>query len=132
MAHEQEDETRIPLMEEAIALSKRAVETGHVQVRTIVEEHTQNVVAELERERIDVTRRSVNRQVDSAPVPYDEDGCWIVPIVEERLVVEKRLFVTEEIVMRRSMRTVEVSVPTTLRTMRAEIDQADDNDHRRD
>lgn len=132
MADEDKEGVRVPIVEETVTLSKREVKTGHVRVRTIVEEHIENVVADLSRERIGITRRPVERQVDAAPVPYDEDGAWIVPVVEERLVVEKRLYVVEEIVMRRSRTSDAVEIPTAVRSMRAVIESDDDPESQRD
>ena len=133
VAEDRDTEMRIPLIEETMAVSKHQVETGRVQIRTIVEEHAENVVADLAHEQIDVSRRAVERQVDATPSPYEqEDGAWIVPIIEERLVIEKRLFVVEEIVMRRSTISEKVTVPTTVRTMRAVVERDDKHQVRRD
>ncbi|WP_010219390.1 DUF2382 domain-containing protein [Sphingomonas sp. PAMC 26621] len=107
-------------------MSKRTVESSHVRVRTVVEEITNNLVAELAREDIEIERRVVEREVSVAPVPYHEGELLIIPIVEERAIVEKRLFVVEEVVVRRIARTEEVRVPTTLRKMRAVIERDGD------
>lgn len=122
MTDDKETSTRIPLIEETLSVSKRVVQTGHARVRTIVDERVEHVQAELAHDQIAISRRIVERAVDVAPEPYDEGGAWVVPVVEERLVIEKRLFVVEEIVMRRSTVREDVSIPTTVRKMRAVID----------
>ena len=120
----------IPIVEEVATISKRTAESGHVRVRTVVEESSHDIVAELAREDIEVERRVVEREVALAPIPYEEGELLIIPIVEERAVVEKRLFVVEEIVVRRVGRTENVHVPTMLRSMRAVVERDDDANRR--
>ncbi|WP_010165273.1 YsnF/AvaK domain-containing protein [Sphingomonas sp. PAMC 26617] len=126
MAKFDDQHTRVPIIEEVATVSKRTVESSHVRVRTVVEERTHNLVAELEREDIEIERRVVEREVSVPPAPYHEGELLIIPIVEERAIVEKRLFVVEEVVVRRVARTEEVQVPTTLRKMRAVIERDGD------
>jgi uncharacterized protein (TIGR02271 family) len=115
--------TIIPVVEEVATVSTREVEADHVRVRTIVEEKNTDVVARLAREELIVERRVTEREVASAPAPYEEGNTLIVSVVEERLVVEKRLFVIEELVVRRVAHVEDVHVPTTLKTMRAVVEQ---------
>lgn len=122
VAEIEDHKTTIPIIEEVPTLSTREVETDRLRVRTIVEEETTDVVAQLARQELIVERRKVEREVVEAPQPYEEGDMLIVPIVEERLMVEKRLFVVEEVVVRRVARTEEVRVPTALRAMRAVIE----------
>ena len=116
----------IPIIEEVATLSTREVETARLRVRTIVEEKTTDVVAQLAKQELLVERRTVEREVAEAPRPYEDGDLLIVPIVEERLVVEKRLFVIEELVVRCVARTEEVHVPATVRTMRAIVERDGD------
>lgn len=113
----------VPIIEEVATVSKRTVESGHVRVRTVVEESTHDVAAQLAREDIQIERRVVEREVSAAPAPYHEGDLLIIPIVEERAIVETRLFVIEEVVVRRVARFEDVQVPTTLRKMRAVVER---------
>ncbi len=91
----------IPLVEERVRVSKRDIETGRVRINTHVEHRLERVVTELDREQIEIRRVPVDRIVDVAPQVREEDGITIVPVVEEVLVVEKRLRVVEEIHLER-------------------------------
>jgi stress response protein YsnF len=51
----------------------------------------------------------------------------IIPIVEEVLVVEKRLILKEELHVRRVVSNDEVEVPITLRKQRAVVERNDEN-----
>ncbi|QQV77939.1 YsnF/AvaK domain-containing protein [Sphingomonas aliaeris] len=118
------DQTRtIPVIEEQPVIGRREVETDHVRVRTVVEEKHTDVVARLSREELLVERRKVEREVATPPAPVEEGDTLVVSVVEERLVVEKRLFVIEELVIRRVAHTEDVHIPTTLKTMRAIVEQ---------
>jgi stress response protein YsnF len=116
-------ETTIPLVEEEARIIKRASITERVTVRTALDEEQVVLRDELSREHVEVVRVPVNREVSEAP-PIQTDGdLTIIPVLEERLVVEKRLFVVEELHLRRSSRSEPVEVPTTVRRTRVEIDR---------
>ncbi|WP_375429397.1 hypothetical protein [uncultured Sphingomonas sp.] len=86
----------LPIVEEALRLGKRVVDTEQVRVRTTSHEEQVTLCGELARETV---------------------------TVEERLVVEKRLFVTEEIRLRRTASVTPVEVPATRPVMRAGIER---------
>ena len=93
-------EVVVPLAEETVAVSKREVETGGVQVALTTE--TQTVVARevLRGRRVEVERVPVGRTLaegEAAPVPHEEGDTLVIPIVEETAVVVKRLVIREEV-----------------------------------
>lgn len=122
------EEVRVPLVEEELQVGRREVETGHVRVRTIVDEEKVALSELLERDVVDIERVPVGVEVQTAPLPFEEDGVLIIPVIEERLVVEKRLFVVEEIRVHRRHIREKVDVPATRRVMRAEIERAGNSD----
>ena len=87
----------IPLAEETLSVGKRQVETGRVRFRTEVTERTQPVDEPLLRTEVSTRRVEVNEFVDTPPAVRYEGDTMIVPILEEVLVVEKRLRVKEEV-----------------------------------
>lgn len=78
----------IPIVEATIAIDKRVVETGRVQVRTFVNDEQVHVTDALKREVVNVERVAIGREVEVAPIIREEGEFLIVPIVEERLVTE--------------------------------------------
>lgn len=118
-----EQEEIVPLVQEDIVVSKRELETGRVRVRTEVQWHTEHARADLFRDHVEVERVPVGREVDAVP-PVREDGDTVViPVVEEVLVVEKRLVLKEEVRLKR-VRTVEqFDEPVRLRVMEAVVDR---------
>ena len=113
----------IPLAEEELRLDKRQVTRGKVRVRTVVDIVDEIARGSLEEETVEVTRVPVDRVVDQAPEVRTEDGVTIVPILEEVLVVEKRLVLKEELHIRKKITTEEVEIPVELRKQRAIIER---------
>ena len=116
-------EIRLPLVEEQIAVGKRAVETGRVRVSTSMIEEAVTVHESLARESVEVTRVPVDREVTGVPTIREEGDVTIVPVLEERLVIEKRLFVVEEIHLRRNRVAEGVEIPATLKRTHVEVER---------
>ena len=112
----------IPVVEERAEIGKRVRTTGTVTVETVVRHDTQPVEAALDSETVEVVRVPVDRFVDG-PVPDRHEGdTLVVSVLEEVLVVEKRLRVVEEIHLtrRRASRTVRDEVPVRREEARVE------------
>lgn len=115
----------IPLVEEEAEFSKRTRTTGIVRVSKVVREIAQPVEATLESQTVEVRRVPVDRFVDG-PVPDRQDGdTLIVSVLEEVLVVEKRLRVVEELHLtrRRTAEVVRDEIPLRREEARVEREQ---------
>lgn len=87
----------IPVVEEILDVQQRRVETGRVRITKIVHEREEEVNAPRVREEVTIERVTLNRMVD-APVSMRQEGdTFIIPLLEELIVVEKRLMVKEEL-----------------------------------
>jgi uncharacterized protein (TIGR02271 family) len=113
----------IPLVEERVSATKREVETGRVRVHTRVEEREEIVRAELARDRVEVERVAIDQEIAVIPSVRQEGDVTIVPVVEERLVVQKKLFLVEEVRLRRTRTIEEHAQPVRLAAQRAEIER---------
>jgi uncharacterized protein (TIGR02271 family) len=126
-------ETRmIPVVEETARIEKQAVETGRVRVRTETETQDQILRESLRSDNVAVTRVPVNRTLaegEAAPVARVEGGVTIIPVLEETLVVEKRLVLKEEVHIRQSSADEDVEVPVTLRKQRAVVERLSADGH---
>jgi stress response protein YsnF len=116
--------------EEEVRLDKRMVTTGKVRVRTIVDVETELAKATLDGETVEVTRVPIDRIVDQAPGIRVEDNVTIIPVLEEVLIVEKRLVLKEEVHIRKLATTEDVEIPVELRKQHAVIERlpADEDD----
>jgi len=113
----------IPLVEETATVGKRQVVTGRVRVRTVTDTIEEIAKANVQRETAEVTRVPVDRVVEAAPEVRTEGDVTIVPVVEEVLVVDKRLVLKEELLIRRRVETETREVPVTLRKQRAIVER---------
>ena len=125
MPEQEEDRQVMPLVEETVRVDKRGTVSGKVRVRTEVDSVEQVVRETLTDETVAVTRVPVNQRIEQVPEVRTENGVTILPIIEERLVVEKQLFLKEELHIRRDVKTETVEVPVTLRSERAIVERFD-------
>src|SRR5215212_4127486 len=125
----QRDEHLVPVMEEELRVDKRDVVTGKIQVRTIVESFDKIARATLEGEQIEVTRVPIGKELQMVPKQRTEGDVLIIPVVEEMLVVEKRLVLKEELHIRRLRTREDVEVPVTLRKQRTVVEHTRGETH---
>ena len=118
-----EDVAAIPLAEERVAVSKKEVESGRVRIRVGVEEREELVPAELARDAVEIKRVARNQPLSEMPAVRVEGTTTIIPVIEEQLVVEKRLVLVEEIHVVRRSETQTEQVPVVLRSERAVIER---------
>jgi stress response protein YsnF len=69
----------------------------------------------LRSDTVEVERVPIGRVVETAPEPREQDGVWIVPVVEEELVLRTRLVLKEEVHIRRIQGTRPVRHDVRLR-----------------
>lgn len=125
-----EKELVIPVVEEHVSATKRNVETGRVRVRTTIERREELIREDLARDEVEIERVAINREVDAMPQVRQDGDTTVVPVVEEVLIVEKRLMLVEEIHLRRTRSHEEYTQPVLLRAQRAEIErEASSGDH---
>jgi stress response protein YsnF len=111
----------IPIIEEKPRVDRRRVQAGKVQVKTIVDSVKEIVEDTLLEESVGVTRVPVGKEIGKPPKIRSQGDTLIVPVVEEVMVIEKRLILKEEIHIRRKMASHRVALPVTLRKQRAVI-----------
>ena len=108
-------ETVIPLLAEEIAVSKQVVETGRVQIARVTHEREQLIDELLAHETVEIDRTPIGRQVNAMPAIREEGDTVVIPIIEEVLVIERRLLLKEEVRVRRVRSTERHQESVTLR-----------------
>jgi stress response protein YsnF len=116
-------EKTIPVVEEIATVGKQEVVTGRVRVRTITDTIEELAHAELQQEDVEVTRVPIDKVVESTPEIRTDGDVTIIPVMEEVLVIEKRLMLKEELHIRRRVATEAVQVPVTLHKQRAIVER---------
>ena len=115
------DETVVPLLAEEVAVSKQVVETGRVQVARVTHQREQLIDELLAHETVEIERTPIERHVEAMPAVREEGDTIVVPIVEEVLVIERRLFLKEEVRIRRVRSTERHQESVTLRHQEAVV-----------
>jgi stress response protein YsnF len=118
----------IPLAEETATVDKQQVVTGRMRVQTVTDTVEEFAHADVRRETVEVTRVPIDKVVETAPEIRTVGDVTIVPVLEEVLVVEKRLVLKEELHIRRRVETDTVEVPVSLRKQRAIIERTNPDD----
>ena len=117
------DEPKLEFVEESLHVEAERVVTGRVRVTTRSDLAEEIAHASLAGERVEVTRETIGREVSEAPPTRVEGDVTIIPVLEEIVVVEKRLMLVEEIRIRKIATTEEVSIPVTLRKQSAMVER---------
>lgn len=120
-----EDVVRI--VEERLDVGTRRVEAGGVRVHVRAEARTETARVRLEDAAVEVERVPQGRFVAAAEAPRTEalpDGeVLVLPVYEERAVVETRLWLVEEVRVTTRRTTREAEVPVELRREVAEVEE---------
>jgi stress response protein YsnF len=101
MMREDNAQVVVPLFEEKVSIGKRQIVTGRARIAIVTSEREELVDELLRREHVEIERMPVGRFVDHAPEVRQEGDTLIVPVMEEVLVVERRLLLKEEVRVRR-------------------------------
>lgn len=117
----------LPLYAEQVAISKRVRKT-RVQVARTTRTREAVVEEDLAHEQVVVERVAIGRVVDAVPDVRQDGDVTILPVMEEIVVVERRLILKEEVHIRR-VRTTERHVETvTLREQEVAVTRTEIQD----
>ncbi len=115
----------VPVVAEELQIDKRRIETGRVRITKRVHEREEVFDEPLLREEVDVERVAVNQFVDTAPPIRYEGDTMIIPLLEEVLVVEKRLMLKEELRVKRRQSERHEPQRVTLRREEVSVERVD-------
>ena len=107
------DEQAIPLLAEHISVERKRIGTSRVVATVTTDSHEQIIEEDLVHERVDVERVPIGRPVEAMPAVREEGDTTIIPVVEEVLVIERRLILKEEVRLRR-VRVVQTHAATVV------------------
>jgi uncharacterized protein (TIGR02271 family) len=123
---------RLPLLEEVVRIGRRRRVSGRVRVAVTTTEEQEALQAVLQRRDAEIQRVPVGREVEAPPPVRQEGDTVVIPVLEERLVLVRRLVLTEEIRFRLTTREEAVSLPVTRRRQSVAVQRSavepDDND----
>jgi uncharacterized protein (TIGR02271 family) len=123
------EQTVVPVVDEQLVVHKRALPTGRVRVHKTVDERKETVDLPLAKERADIRRVVIDEDVSDIPPIRREGDTTIIPVVEEVLVVQKKLRLKEEIHIIRRREEERHVEEVTLKEERVEIERVDEQGH---
>jgi uncharacterized protein (TIGR02271 family) len=110
----------IPVIQEQATVTKRIVETGKVHISKHLREYDEIVDVPHLHEEVKIDRVPIDQVIETAPAVRTEGDVTIIPVVEERYVLEKRLVLVEELHVRKEKR--ESHHPQTVKVMKEEVE----------
>lgn len=124
------DPLRVPVIAEQLAIGTRTVDTGRgVRVHKTVIEQPVTIDERLGRDEVEVRHVAVDRIVapDEAPANRYEGDTLIVPILEEVLVVERRVRIKEELHITRVRREEHYQEEVVLKAEQVRVERFDES-----
>ena len=115
------DEAVLRLLVEELSVGKQVLETGRLRVRRVTRERTEDVEVDEEHVEVEFERVPVGQVVEERPAMRETEDTIIIPVVEEIVVIERRLLLKEEIHVRKTRRVERRSEQVTLRSQDAEV-----------
>jgi uncharacterized protein (TIGR02271 family) len=118
---------RVPVIAEQLAVGTRTVDTGGVRIHKTVSEQPVAIDEALLRDEVEVRHVPVDRMVGAGetPVTRYEGDTLIVPILEEVLVVERRLRIKEELHITRHQRQERHAETVMLKSEQVSVERLD-------
>lgn len=113
-----QDTLRIPLLAEVLDVQTQSIDLGHVRVHKGVETTEQQLHIPVTHEEVVVERLAPEDYDATVPAGPDE---LIIPVVEERIVFEKRAVVKEYIRIRKQRVQVDQEIRGTVRREYVEV-----------
>lgn len=113
----------IPVMVEQLEVDRKRITRGRVRVHKKVTEREEVVDESGFHEEVIVDRVPINQVVETAPQVHYEGNILVIPILEEVLVVEKRLVFKEEVRIRKQRTEMRNPQHVTLRSEDVEIER---------
>lgn len=113
----------VPILAEELKIARQKVVTGGVRVHKTVQERTETVDQPIFQENIEVQRVPINQFVEEPPQVRYEGDVMVIPLLEETLVVEKRLVLREEIRIVKRSKTVNQPQQVVVRREEATLER---------
>ena len=120
---------KVPVVREEVQVDKQVVDTGRgVRIHKTVAEHPCHIDERLTRDELEISHVPVDRIVplDAAPAARYEGDTLVVPILEEVLVVERRVRIKEEVRITRTRREEHHAETVMLKSEQVSVERFDE------
>jgi stress response protein YsnF len=111
----------LPVHKEEVTISRRVVAGDVVRISTVTEQREHLVDEPVFHERVEIEHVAIGREVDAVPDIVEDGDLTIIPVVEEIVVVQRRLMLKEELHVRRVRETSQHHEVVLLREQKAVV-----------
>ncbi len=115
---------RIPMLEERLVPGKRPIDLGELRILKHVDHVEDSVSQSVTRDDVTVERVPINRPLDAPVSSRTEGEVLVIPVMEEVLIVQKRLMLKEELRITRRQVVEDQVVRETVRHERLVVEDA--------
>ncbi len=113
----------IQVSEEQVVVDTRVVERGHLHIQKKVDEFLDERVVRLHHHETYIERVPRNEIVDAPIEPYMDGDVYVVPVLEEEIIIQRRLRLKEELRIHRTITTRDETIQTPFRRERLVIEE---------
>jgi uncharacterized protein (TIGR02271 family) len=113
----------VPIVQEELVVEKQKRETGRVRVHKQVHTRQETVDEPGYIEEVSFERVPINEIIDAPRTAYYEGNTFVIPLVEEELVVTKRLVLREELRITKKRKMTRTRQDVTLRKEDVTVDR---------
>jgi stress response protein YsnF len=101
--YDSEQRLVVPVVEEEVRVDTRVVELGHVTIQKKVDEFLDERTIALRHQQVEIERVQVDRVIDEMIEPHMDGDVFVVPVIEEEIIITRRLRLKEELRVRRTV-----------------------------
>lgn len=119
-------ELRLLLHEEVLEPVLREYVRGRALVTKRIETLEDTLKLDVKQQHPIVERVTIDREIESTPAPYWDGDTYVVPVVQEEIVVTRRLVLREEVRIRVESASEVFEVPTSIRREVVDVVEVED------
>lgn len=123
------DKRTIPVLEEQLKVDRRKVEIGRTRVNIKVRNIEETIEEPLVKEGVEIKHVAIDRFIEQPVETRTEGELTIIPVMEEVLIVEKKVLLKEELHVRRITERVTHLQKEVVRKEEAVVEHFDGRDH---
>jgi len=120
----QDEEIRVPVVEERLSVGKREVELGEIAIHKTITEEQQTIPVTLRHEEVHVAERTVTERPATGDKLFQEETIRVA-LRGEEAVLSKEAFVTGEVVIDKETIAKERQISDTVRSQHVDVEQTD-------
>jgi uncharacterized protein (TIGR02271 family) len=113
----------VPIVQEELVVEKQKRETGRVRVHKQVHTRQETVDEPGYIEEVSYERVPVNEIIDAPRTAHFEGNTFVIPLIEEELVITKRLVLREELRITKKRKLTRTKQDVTLRKEDVTVDR---------